>query len=122
MEAAPFQAVFAVAGYPSAYLDRNHFDYESHRITFGLHVAIGTYAGPSTFAGHHVLDVSTAESGGPNGLSGGPVFRLLHEPATDTWTPAFAGIATMGSREKIQFIDIAFLGTFLRNEVFQRIR
>ncbi len=119
MEAAQYKNLFAVCGYPSSYADRNVIDYEARSVTFGLHVAIGTYEAPSSMKGHHVLEVSTAEIGGPNGFSGGPVFRLLFDRVAGTWTPVLAGIVTMGGPGRIHFIDIAVLGTFLQREVFR---
>ena len=114
MDAAPRKSLFGVFGYPRSYEDRNIVDYAAGTVTFGLHLAVGTHEGPSSIKGHHTLDVSTAEIGGPNGFSGGPVFRLLFDKASGAWTPAFAGIVTMGGPKRIQFIDIAFLGKFLR--------
>ncbi len=122
MDAAQHKNLFAVCGYPSSYADRNVIDYEARSVTFGLHVAIGTYEAPSSMKGHHVLEVSTAEIGGPNGFSGGPVFRLLFDKAAGTWTPVLAGIVTMGGPGRIHFIDISFLGTFLHGEVFRTPR
>jgi len=43
----------------------------------------------------------------------------MFDKASGAWTPAFAGIVTMGGPKRIQFIDIAFLGKFLLNEVFR---
>jgi hypothetical protein len=117
LEAAPRGSVFCVCGYPVA-SEHNVIDYASRTITVGLHVAFGTYAAPSQFKGHHMLDVSTAEFGGPNGLSGGPVFRLLRDE-DGTWSPSFAGIVTMGGPNRIHFIDVTFLGGFLLKEVFR---
>ena len=108
---------FAVFGYPQA-SDRNAIDYATRTLTFEVAVAIGTYEAPSTFSGHHMLDVSTQDIGGPSGFSGGPVFRLFRDG--ETWTPSFAGIVTMGGPTRIHFIDVAFLSGFLLNEVFRR--
>ncbi len=102
MDAAPRKSLFGVFGYPRSYEDRNIVDYAAGTVTFGLHLAIGTHEGPSSIKGHHTLDVSTAEIGGPNGFSGGPVFRLLFDKASGAWTPAFAGIVTMGGPKRIQ--------------------
>jgi len=120
MDAAPNESVFGVFGYPRASSDRNVIDYSARTLTFGLHVAIGTYDGPSTLNGHHMLDLSTEEIGGPSGFSGGPVFRLRFE--SETWIPTFAGIVTTGGPTRIHFIDNAFLGGFLLKEVFRRPR
>jgi len=115
---APRDSVFAICGYPLGYTDRNIVDYESRKVTFGPHLAFGAYDGPSAITGHHVVQVSTTDIGGPNGFSGSPVFRLLRDEARGAWAPAFAGIVTLGGPDRI--IDIAFLGAFLRNEVFRR--
>ena len=120
MEAASPGSIFAICGYPSGYTDRNIVDYESRTMTFGPIFAFGTYSGPSTITGHHVLAISTGSIGGPNGFSGSPAFRLLRDEASGGWSPAFAGIVTLGGTHQIQFIDIAYLGTFLRDEVFRR--
>lgn len=117
MDAAPPDSVFGMCGYPLGYKDRNVVDYEERRATFGLHLAVGAYAGPSSMLGHHTLKVSTGEIGGPNGFSGSPVFRLLRDQTTGSWSPAFAGIVALGGPELVHFIDIAYLATFLRNEV-----
>jgi hypothetical protein len=120
LDAVPRGSLFGVCGYPSSYSDRNVIDYDSRTVTFGRHLAIGSYEGPSTITGHHVLQISTAEIGGPNGFSGSPVFRLSAAQERGTWAPAFAGIVTLGGPRQLQFIDVEFLGTFLRNEVFRR--
>lgn len=119
MDAAEPESLFGVFGYPRAHEDRNVIDYAARSLTFGLHLAIAKYEGRSTIAGHHSLRVSTAEFGGPNGFSGGPVFRLLLDEANGAWTPVFAGMVTMGGTNRIQFIDVAFLGEFLVKEVFR---
>lgn len=119
VDAAPLGSDFAVFGYPRA-SERNVIDYAARTLTFGLHLAIGSYDGRSPFKGHHMLDVSTAEIGGPAGFSGGPVFRLLGGAERETTTPSFAGIVTMGGPNRIHFIDVAFLSGFLLKEVFRR--
>ncbi len=108
------EALFAIAGYPLDVADRNWVDYDARTIRFGKQVTIGTYDAPSAMKGLHTLKVSTGDTGGPNGFSGGPVFRLLHDPAAGTWTPAFAGIVTNGNRECIHFIDAAYVVDSLR--------
>lgn len=112
-------SLFAVCGYPSGYSDRNVIDYESRTLTFGRHLAIGTYEEPSTITGHHVLRVCSAEFGGPNGFSGSPVFRISGGQEGGTWAPTFAGIVTLGGPSRLRFIDVEYLATFLRNEVFR---
>src|SRR6266568_3721910 len=88
MAAAHPKSLFAMCGYPSGHPSGNIIDYSAHTITFGLQLAIGTYRGPSPFKGHHTLDVDTAQTGGPDGFSGGPVFRLLFDEERQTWIPA----------------------------------
>jgi hypothetical protein len=117
MTSVPDKAPFAMCGYPSNAPGCNTFDYIERRITFGLHAAVGTYAGQSPIVGHHLLEVSTAHCGGPNGLSGGPVFRLVQEASTGTWEPVFAGIVTMGSHTHVHFMDVAYLATFMLREM-----
>jgi hypothetical protein len=121
LEVASRGRLFCACGYPQA-SERNVIDYAARTITVGLHIAIGTYdaPSPSAFTGHHMLDVSTEEFGGPNGLSGGPVFRLFVDETSGMCIPSFAGIVTMGGPNRIHFIDVAFLSGFLLKEVFRR--
>jgi hypothetical protein len=109
MDRVPQGAMFAVAGYPLNPVDRNCVDYDARAIQFGKQVVIGTYDAPSRMKGLHTLNLSTADTGGPNGFSGGPAFRLLHDPETGMWTPAFAGIVTNGGPECVHFIDATYV-------------
>lgn len=102
-------ARFVVAGYPLNAVDRNYVDYAARVLKFGKQVAFGTYDGSSPMAGLHTLKLSTAETGGPNGFSGGPAFRMLHDPITSAWTLAFAGIVTNGGPECVHFIDSKYV-------------
>jgi hypothetical protein len=104
---APRGAAFAVVGYPLDAPDRNIVDYDARTLRFGKQVAVGKYDGPSTIKGLHTLKVSTAETWGPNGFSGGPAFRLLDDADTGILIPVFAGIVTNGGPDRIHFIDAA---------------
>src|SRR5438105_11344393 len=72
MDAAPRKSLFGVFGYPRSYEYRNIVDYAAGTVTFGLHLAIGTHEGPASIKGHHMLDVSTAEIGGPKWIQRWP--------------------------------------------------
>ena len=113
MDLVPPKALFAVSGYPLDCADRNCVDYDARTILFGKQMALGTYDSRSPMNGLHMLRLSTADTGGPNGFSGGPVFRLLHDQETRTWTPAFAGIVTNGGPECVHFIDAEYVVAFL---------
>jgi hypothetical protein len=117
MERIPQNAMFAIAGYPLNAAERNYVDYEARILKFGKQVAIGTYDGASTMPGLHRLKLSTAETGGPKGLSGGPAFRMLHDAVSGAWTPAFAGIVTNGGPECVHFIDAKYVVAFLSMSV-----
>lgn len=120
LAAAPRGSVFCVCGYPKA-SEGNVIDYGARTVTVAPHVAFCTYDGPaeSAFDGQHMLDISTADFGGPNGLSGGPVFRLRRNEESETWAPSFAGIVTNGGPRRIRFIDVALLSGFLLKEIFR---
>jgi hypothetical protein len=117
VEAARPNSLFAIAGYPRSLPANNLIDYDLRTVSFSLYHGLGTYAGPFQFDGCHTLDVSTVEVGGPQGLSGSPVFRcLLNDDGS--WSAAFAGMVIMGSPSKIHFVDVAWLARFLLRDVF----
>lgn len=105
VKGAPIGALFAVCGYPQAG-DANSVDYETSSASFTLHHELGTYRGGSSFIGCHELEIDTAKLGGPNGLSGSPVLRVLSD-GEGGWTSGFSGIVTNGGPNIVHFLDVA---------------
>jgi hypothetical protein len=108
-------ALFAYAGYPLGRPDRNAVDYDIQRIDFEIFHGLGTYVGASpSMAGCHTLKIETEPPGGPNGLSGSPVLRVVHSRGTD-WRAGLAGLVIRGGRGLLQFIDAAHIRTFVED-------
>jgi hypothetical protein len=102
------KTVFAVCGYP-----RNHpnggnmIDYDRLAASFFTLHAIGIYAGPSPMLGCHQLTVNLESVGGPDGFSGGPVFRA--EFIDGAWEGTFAGMMIRGGPNRLHFIENGYL-------------
>lgn len=108
--------LYVVAGYPRNHPDGNAVDYERMVIDFRLFHAIGTYERKSTaMPGCHTLKVSTEPVGGAQGLSGGPVLRVVIDKG-GTASCALAGMVIRGNAEVVHFIGVDYLATMLRKE------
>src|SRR5205823_11082355 len=100
--------LYAVAGYPRNHPGGNAVDYDRKAIDFRLFHGIGLYEGKAPLLGCHTIKVTTAAVGGADGLSGGPVLRIVLDRKKKA-SCALAGVIIRGNAERIHFVGVDFL-------------
>ena len=107
----PTKALFAVRGYPKG----SGIDYDQFEIARDSFALLGGYDGPMRgFPGCHSLRASSAMVGGPDGLSGSPVARVLRRQ-DGSWAAALAGMVVMGGPERLHFVEVGTIMGVLKS-------